>query len=109
MSYFITASILFLNLFFAFGKRQSKLLALFTVALIWILFGWNTDNSDYESYNQLYNEISIGKNSFLSDSSEYGFRIIMEAASLLGFDYNTFIITVSLFGLFLWFFRRICG
>ncbi|KON82895.1 hypothetical protein AF331_18785 [Rossellomorea marisflavi] len=70
----------------------------FIFVFMWILFGWNTGNADYNNYNYIYNFIDASGD---YPAVEVGFKWIVKICILLGLNYNGFLITYSFIGLML--------
>lgn len=75
--------------------NKSKFVSLLFCIFIWLLFGWNYSNGDYEAYESYYNT-----SFFLVDSSTYiyeiGYKYLMIISNLIGLSFQEFYIIVSL-------------
>lgn len=71
-------------------------LFLFMFLIMWFLFGWNTDNADYDNYQRIYDSISqYGGYSGV----EIGFEFVCRMGATLGLSYNGFLMIYSFIGL----------
>lgn len=70
----------------------------FLFIIMWILFGGNTWNADYASYQYIYSLIG---HSHAYVSTEPGFELLSLLAAKIGLNYNGFLIVYSLLGLIL--------
>ena len=91
MSYFLAVLLIFAG----FIKRNSKIVAFLLFALLWVLFGWNTDNADYANYERGYSS-AHGAFRF---NSEVGFQLLYKLFILAGLEYKHFLIILSFIGL----------
>lgn len=98
MGYIVAFTLVVVNLLGTVIRNHSKLLIFLSIILMWILFGWNTDNPDYINYLSWYNEIQI--NQFI-DGKDLGYKLLMYISNILGLDYQAFIIIVSIIGFLL--------
>lgn len=98
MIYAVIISILLILL--SILRPASKIVSFFVFILMFLLFGWNYWNGDYDAYENLYNnalaEFAIG-------GYERGYTSLMSFFSIIGFDFQQFFITVALFSLLLLF------
>ncbi|MDE6040532.1 MAG: EpsG family protein [Muribaculaceae bacterium] len=78
--------------------KRSKVLAVLFLVLMWLLWGWNTDNGDYYNYELTYRYVVY---LFQSDY-EIGFKFLMFGGELLGLSYQQFLQVLSLIILLLW-------
>ncbi|MEL5892647.1 EpsG family protein [Bacteroides sp. GD17] len=79
--------------------KRSKAVTILFFCFMWLLFGWNYYNGDYDAYETMYNNPI-----FNLDISQYevGFRAIILWFNLLGFTFQEFYIIISLAILILW-------
>lgn len=70
--------------------------------ILWILFGFNTFNTDYRTYEEIYNIIAVTGN-YSSKNIEFGYKCIMKFFTMLNFDYQLFLICYSFLCLFVLF------
>ncbi|MBX4264094.1 EpsG family protein [Clostridium estertheticum] len=96
MQYFIACVLIIICLL----KKKSKIMFYILLLFTWLMFGWNTFNADYYTYEQTYYSIGLynGYNAYFQ-SIEIGYRFINKIAYALGLDYSTFIIVFSAIGL----------
>lgn len=73
--------------FLAFLSPKSKILAIALMSLMVLLWGWNTYNGDYESYQIAYEQIP-GNPQF---PMELGFKFIVNISNDIGLDYQDFL------------------
>lgn len=80
--------------------KKSKLVSMFFFVLMWLLFGWNYWNGDYDAYEKLYNFpiIELDTNKY-----EWGYAGLMFLFNKLGFEFQDFFIAISFISLFLLF------
>jgi len=71
-----------------FIKQKSKFVMISLFLLLWILFGFNTSNADYMIYNLIYDGHY--------PNHEFGFMLLVNLFSNLGFTYQQFLISISL-------------
>lgn len=93
MSFFISILLFFAGLI----KRNSKIAVILLFALLWVLFGWNTDNADYTNYVRGY---SWAHGAFRFNS-EVGFQLINKLFIFAGLEYKHLLIVLSFSGLLL--------
>lgn len=72
---------------------KSKLLAKVIFIHMWVLWGWNSWNGDYEAYSYMYHENSTFNGSLLD--YEAGYKLINYIFSSIGFDFQTFQIIIA--------------
>jgi len=89
--YFFTGILTFSNLLLALTKKHSKVIAMFLLLFMWLLFWGNTMNPDYDFYANLYLDIRYNAISLDKVTIEPGFVLIMKLCSLLGLNYNGFL------------------
>ncbi len=78
--------------------KQSKIVALLLMVLLWVLWGWNYDNGDYYNYEERYRDVI-----YLMDSDyELGFKLMTLYGQKLGLSFQTFIQCVSFLTIALW-------
>lgn len=91
MTLYLYLSILFINLLFAFRKRQFKLLATATLVLILLFISGAgpkyIGQNDYINYKIRYDSI---KNVSLFESLQVGYTLLMKVGNLLNLDFFTF-------------------
>ncbi|WP_185218495.1 EpsG family protein [Sphingobacterium mizutaii] len=84
---------------------KSKFVSVLGFVLIFLLWGWNYWNGDFDSYEEIF--YNIGKYGLDSSSAEYGYRFLNFGISELGFDFQGFMVINSLITLtFIWLFIR---
>lgn len=66
--------------------------------IVWILYGFNTYNTDYTTYEFIYNSILYTGN-YIDRNIEFGFRLIMKFFAYFNFNYQTFLIFYSFISL----------
>ncbi|MBD5346010.1 MAG: hypothetical protein HDR92_02630 [Bacteroides sp.] len=78
--------------------RKSILLTQLFLFYIWLLWGWNYWNGDYEAYETLYNNI------LFTSTIEYeiGYKMLMLLAKVNNLTFQEFFQIVSLCVIFLW-------
>lgn len=86
MQYIILITIVLTSLI----KRKSRILTLTLFLMLWLFFGFNTNNPDYHNYTLKYQ----GYN-----NSDLGFALILKLFYKLGFSYQHFLIIISFVGL----------
>ena len=89
MFYSIFLAILLSIIAISFPK--SRFICILFTIYMWVLWGWNTYNGDYEAYEQMY--ILTERNVFFP--IEPGYRLLMEISNELGLDYRQFLIFIS--------------
>ncbi len=90
MLYYLYYSIWGLNGILAILNKKSKVIALFTAIFCWILMWGNTMNPDYYGYLIKYqNQATLIK-------SEVGYSLLLKVGKILGLDYNTFLLCITL-------------
>lgn len=97
MLYVISIGLLFLNLLYAFVKKEQKILSFALMFLAWILFWGNNNNPDYEVYLSIYN--SNGE--YTTNSLEIGFIVLVKFFNLINFNYEMFLMTISFLAFYL--------
>lgn len=89
------ASLLFfLSFIFSFLLQKSKLIAILIFGLMWVFFGWNYWNGDYDMYEAMYKDLFEIIDIF---KYEGGYDALMLLSNLIGFDFQEFLIIVSAF------------
>lgn len=78
---------------FCFVFPKSKIISLGGFVLLWILWGWNSWNGDYESYEEIY--YSIGSYGLDVSTFEKGYKFFNSIIFGLGFEYQSFMIIYS--------------
>jgi len=86
-----------LTLFALFFKR-SKIATGLLFILMWILFGWNYWNGDYEAYEKIYNESIFA---LFLNSYETGYILLNIIFKIWEFSFQEFLIVISGFSLLL--------
>lgn len=81
---------------------KTKILNMLSFIVLWILFGFNTYNTDYRTYEEIYNIIAVIGN-YSSRNIEVGYKCIMKFFTMLHFDYQLFLICYSFLCLLLLF------
>ena len=73
-------------------KRNNKVAFIFGLVVLWILFGWSSRNADYSIYlDRFYNYDAT-----ISEITEPLFTNLMKVFNVINFDYQTFLIIISL-------------
>lgn len=92
MAYFITIVLFILGIIF----KKSKIVFYSLLIWMWILFGWNSNNADYNNYIFAYEnaEYLLGINFY-----EVGYRWLVYISKIFGLSYQQFLILVSGIGL----------
>lgn len=85
--------------FFSLIRKESYLIALLWGILLWMLWGWNYQNGDFEAYEILYENVVID---WENDKYELGYKLLMLFFRTIGFDFQQFYILLSFFIIFLW-------
>lgn len=90
-----------------FNPKSKKLCALFFI-FMWMLWGWNCWNGDYDAYKMLFE--SSGDIYRRNIVTEYGFNLLNEFFLYLGFTFQGYMIVVSFVVLYIFylFTQRIC-
>jgi len=96
MTYIISSSLIFFNMIFAVKKRHKKFISFLLLFFMWILYWANTMNPDYVNYTNVYNEIQSGASVFDKSNYEIGYRLIIQAAVLLGINYETYLAILTI-------------
>lgn len=92
--FFICILLTFFVLFF----KESKFFAALLFIVMWIFFGWNYSNADYNMYKDMYS-ILIFKFDFLK--YEGGYQFLMYFGQLVGLNFQQFHILIAAIVLFL--------
>lgn len=77
---------------------RSKLYTQIFLIYLWILWGWNYYNGDYEPYEESYNNII---EAVISDY-EIGYKLLMLTGNAIGLSFQGFYQIISFFVLVLW-------
>jgi len=93
MIYIFTVVLILVSVVF----KESKIIALLFLCLMWILWGWNYDNGDYSAYETLYNNVLV-----LHGNYEIGYKFLMFIANISGLTFQQFQIILSLLIVILW-------
>lgn len=93
---FVTIFMSFLSLFY----KKSKFVTVLFFVFLFLLFGWNYWNGDYDAYESLYNFPILEVN---TDGYEWGYNGLMILANLWGYQFQHFFIAMALFSLALLF------
>jgi hypothetical protein len=80
-----------------FIKQNSKIVAIILFCFLWILFGWNRGNVDYDNYVRGFS----WAHGALRFNSEIGTQLLYKLFILIGLEYKHFLIITSLIGLLL--------
>lgn len=91
MILYINILLFLLAIFFS----KSRFLAKVIFIHMWVLWGWNSWNGDYEAYNYIYIENSTFSGTLLE--YEAGYKLINYIISSLGFSFQFFQIIISFF------------
>jgi len=94
--YAFTGILTLSNMLLALAKKHSKVIAIFLLLFMWLLFWGNTMNPDYEAYSNLYSNIQYGVPMLGKTSIEPGFILIMKLCSLIGLNYTCFLALTTL-------------
>ena len=94
--YALTGILTLSNMLLALTRKHSKVIAMFLLLFMWLLFWGNTMNPDYEAYSSLYSNIQHGVPAFEKVDMEIGFILIMRLCTLLGLNYTGFLALTSL-------------
>jgi hypothetical protein len=95
MILYINILLALLAIFFS----KSKLLAKVIFIHMWVLWGWNSWNGDYEAYSYMYLENSAFSGKILDYES--GYKLINYIFSSIGFSFQFFQITIAFFVLYI--------
>lgn len=90
----IASFLVFILTFLSSIFKKSKIVAYLIFGLMWVFFGWNYWNGDYDMYEAMY------KNLFeLIDIFKYegGYDALMLASNLFEFNFQEFLIIISAF------------
>jgi len=93
MSYVVSILLVFAGII----KQNSRSVAFFLFLFLWILFGWNRGNVDYDNYVRGFSWAQGA----LRFNSEVGTQLLYKLFILLGLEYRHFLIFISLVGLLL--------
>jgi hypothetical protein len=77
---------------FSIGFKKSKAVTVLFALFIWVLFGWNYSNGDYEGYEEKYNTSFL---LLLNTSYEIGFNLLCVGSNLIGLSFPQFLIIIS--------------
>lgn len=91
----MTSLLIFILTFLSLILKKSKVVACFVFGLMWVLFGWNYWNGDYDMYEAMYeNQYEL-----LIDVFKYegGYDVLMLISNLWGFNFQEFLIIISAF------------
>lgn len=80
--------------------KKNKFVSIVMLVFMWILFGWSYGNADYSIYLVRYNYYS---NNWVSSITEPIFTILMKLFNGLGFNYQQFLIILSIIGLLIYY------
>lgn len=94
LSFSITFSILVLIFY------KNKSISFLFCVFMWLLFGWNYMNGDYESYETLYNNFILEYN---NNNYEIGFKFLIFLSKRGGLSFQEFFIVVSAIIMFLFY------
>lgn len=73
--------------------KKSKILTVISFIFLWTLWGWNTWNGDYDSYEKVYYDSFFANTEY--SSTEFGFMGLVKLFYNFGFSYQNFLITIS--------------
>jgi hypothetical protein len=73
-----------------FNRSWGVAIAFFV--FIWILYGWNYHNGDYDAYERIYNASFL---SLADENYEIGYRILCIAGGIIGLSFQQFLIIIS--------------
>ena len=73
--------------------RKSKLVTIISFIFLWTLWGWNTWNGDYDSYEKVYFDSYYNNTEF--SNMEFGYIWIVRFFYGLGFTFQEFMIIIS--------------
>lgn len=92
---YISLSLSILLSLLALFINKNKFVSLLFCLFMWLLFGWNYMNGDYEAYETYYNTslYLIGSDSIIY---EVGYKYLMIISNLVGLSFQNFYITISL-------------
>lgn len=93
MSIFITIVVCFVNLVNLMCKKHKNIPIFLFVILLCVLMGANTQNPDIENYISGFNTERIGP--------DFGYSILVHFFYFMGFDYESFRLIISVFGILL--------
>ncbi|ANU27548.1 EpsG family protein [Planococcus versutus] len=97
MLYILSIVLVLINLLYAFVKKKKNSLSFGLMLLAWILFWGSYNNPDYSVYQSIYNS----KGEYTTDSLEYGFITLIKLFNIIGFNYEMFLMTISLLSFYL--------
>lgn len=86
-----------LSIFF----KRSRLVAILFFIFMWLMFGWNYWNGDYDMYETRYDHY-ISDLFLQNDDYEYGYKTLMILGNSLGLTFQQFFIAVSFVIMSLW-------
>lgn len=94
MGYLIAISMLFFNIVESFKKKKIKLISIFCILIFILIYGANNYNPDYFNYLDMYNQVkAVGIGT--SRGRDIGYKLLMYVAIKLGFQFQTFLIILS--------------
>lgn len=98
----ITITFIFIILaIFCCLNPKSKRLCLIFFLFMWILWGWNSWNGDYDAYKMLFDSSNdVFRKGIVT---EYGFNILNEFFLYLGFTFQGYMIVISFLVLFVFY------
>lgn len=85
--------------FLAILFKESKIITIGIFALMWILFGWNSNNGDYEAYEKIYDSSFL---SLVNENYEIGYRLLCVGGNIIGLEFQEFLIVIAAIILSLW-------
>lgn len=89
----------FFFIFLSFFRKKSKFLTVIILFYIWLLWGWNYWNGDYEAYERKYNFFLTN---VLDSNYEIGYSALMILSNQFGLDFQQFFQVVSLLIIICW-------
>ena len=79
----------------SFNMPKSKAVMVLWLVFYWILFSFNTVNSDYAAYNSIYEYIRIGQEGYTSVSEEGYIWLARVSSVVFNLSYQQFLVVVS--------------
>ena len=99
MLFLIAIFMIIFSILNIYSPRKTKLVSLMLLLLILVLFIGNNDNPDYLGYLRDYENIENNSfKEFVFSSGYPGFNFLQFISYNIGFNYNMFVLLVSLIG-----------
>ena len=99
MLFLIAIFMIIFSILNIYSPKKTKLVSLMLLLLILVLFIGNNDNPDYLAYLRNYEKIENNSfKEFVFSSGYFGFDFLQYISYNIGFNYNMFVLLVSLIG-----------